>query len=339
MSTALVLGAVAAGGLLLAALIVFIVRRHYVARTDRTFMTHDERGFKRALSGKGVLWDFEESVVKGPDAPRLEYVAADPTTGLRRAGKLIDPHTGSINLRPQYCVPLPFVATTADAHRMMVEARVQFSLNRDLLKYVYQLDDFGLALETRIQSAFRAEIGKRQDEVLRASLHDVEAAAIEVLRKGERDGDEAGEPGMALGVNFHSASFTYADADTYEGAPVMSVAAAAGAPGPAEAGAPQGVRAITRGLGVLSLRPQQLDLIADVFKGRDPASTQAMLAILELQTRQNIAEALAGSGQLVVVTAQELGLAGALAQRDAMEKSAAAAPPPLTNGAGAARHV
>ncbi|HWA22156.1 MAG TPA: hypothetical protein VG735_07170 [Caulobacterales bacterium] len=338
MSTALVLGGVAAGGLLLAALIVFIVRRGYIARTDRTFMTHDERGFKRALSGKGVLWDFEESVVKGPDAPRLEYVAADPTTGLRRAGKLIDPRTGSINLRPQYCVPLPFAATTADGHRMMVEARVQFSLNRDLLKYVYQLDDFGLALETRIQSAFRAEIGKRQDEVLRASLHEVEAAAIEVLRKGERDGDEAGEPGMALGVNFHSASFTYADADTYDAAPAMSVAAATGAPGSVEAGAPQGVRAITRGLGVLSLRPQQLDLIADVFKGRDPASTQAMLAILEMQTRQNIAEALAGSGQLVVVTAQELGLAGALAQRDAMEKSAAAAPP-LTNGAGAARHV
>jgi hypothetical protein len=61
-----------------------------------------------------------------------------------------------------------------------------------------------------------------------------------------------------------------------------------------------------------------LDLLADVFKGRDPASTQALLAMLEMQTRQNIAEALAGSGQLVVVTAQELGLASATAQRDAV---------------------
>jgi hypothetical protein len=338
MSTALVLGGVALGVLLGLALIVFIVRRGYVARTDRTFMTHDERGFKRALKGKGVLWDIEESVVKGPDAPRLEYVAADPTTGLRRAGKLIDTRTGSINLRPQYCVPLPFIATTADGHRMMVEARVQFSLNRDLLKYVYQLDDFGLALETRIQSAFRAEIGKRQDEVLRASLQEVEGAAIEALRKGERDGDEAGEPGMALGVNFHTASFTYADAETYDGAAAMSVAPA-GVAGATEPGAP-GVRAaMPRGQGVLSMRPQQMDLLADVFKGRDPASTQAMLAIMEMQTRQNIAEALAGSGQLVVVTAQELGLAGALAQRDAMERSAGAVAPPLANGAGAGRHV
>ena len=328
----------------------FIMRRGYVARTDRTYMTHDEKGFKRALKGKGVLWDMEESVVKGPDAPRLEYVAADPTTGGRKANKLIDPRTGSINLRPQYCTPLPFIATTADAHRILVEARVQFSLNRELLKYVYQLDDFGLSLETRIHSAFRAEIGKRHDEVLRASLHEVERAAIEALRQAERDGDEAGEPGMALGVNFHTASFTYSEAETYgeNGAP-MSAAQAVAFAGPNAT--PEAIAAIQnaraaapRGQGVLSMRPQQIDQIADVFKGRDPASTQAILTLMDMQTRQNIAEALAGSGQLVVVTSQEVGLSGAAAQRVAIEnvmaaspvqppKPAAPAPAPQPNGA------
>ncbi len=68
-----------------------------------------------------------------------------------------------------------------------------------------------------------------------------------------------------------------------------------------------------------------------MFKGRDPAATKALLAILEMQTRQNIAEALASSGQLVVVTAQELGLASAGAQRDAVARVAMGAP----NGAGA----
>jgi hypothetical protein len=346
MSVGLVLGLVVFV-VLLAAAAFMIFKRGYIARSDRTFMTHDERGFKRALKGKGVLWDFEESVVKGADAPRLEYVAADPTTGGRKANRLIDPRTGSVNLRPQYCVPLPFIATTADSHRMLVEARVQFSLNRDLLKYVYQLDDFGLALETRIQSAFRAEIGKRNDEVLRASLHEVEQGAIDTLRRHEREGDEAGEPGMALGVNFHSASFTYQDAESYgdgAAAPLMQAIPAVAGVSPA-LGAPeaihavQGVRATARQQGVLALRPQQLDLLADVFKGRDPASTQAMLAILEMQTRQNIAEALAGSGQLVVVTGQEVGMSGAAAQRAAIDAAVtrASVPPPLQNGAAAAR--
>ena len=315
MSTTMIWLASGVAAALLFVISLYMVRRFYQARTDRTFMTHDDRGFKRALHGRGVLWDWEESVVKGPDAPHIEFVALDPATGQRRAGKLLDPRTGSINLRPQYCVPLPFSATTSDGHRMIVEARVQFSLNRDLLKYVYQLEDFSLALETRIQSAFRAEIGTRPDEVLRGSLHDVEAAVVAHLRKAERDGDEAGEPGMALGVNFHTASFTYMAADEH----IAALSAGMATPSiPGEAGLAQHGRALARAPGVLALRPQQLDMLADVFKGRDAASTQAMLAMLEMQTRQNIADALAGSGQLVVITAQELGLASATAQRDAM---------------------
>ena len=317
--------AIGATILLLAILLLYVIPRAYIARTDRTYMTHNEVGFVRALQGWGVVWGLLETIVKGAGAPRIEYVALDPTTGQRRSGQLLDPRTGSVNLRPQYCAPLPFLATTADSHRVMVEARVQFSLNRDLMKYVYQLDDFSLALETRILSAFRAEIGRRQDEVLRANLHEVETAVVQHLRKAEADGDEVGEAGVALGVNYHTASFTFANADdAFEAMALSAAPAAAGEPGAPTA---PGARASARTHGVLSLRPQQMDLLADVFKGRDPASTQALLAIMEMQTRQNIAEALAGSGQLVVVTAQELGLAGALAQNEAIAKAKASEPP------------
>ncbi|KAF0177266.1 MAG: hypothetical protein IV086_02760 [Hyphomonadaceae bacterium] len=335
--TTLVLIGLGLLALVLLAIGAYAFRRYYVARTDRTYMTHNEDGFKRALHGRGVLWDYEEAIVKGPEAPKLEYVAFDPATGQRRAGQLIDSRTGSINLRPQYCVPLPFAATTADGHRLIVEARVQFSINRDLLKYVYQLDDFSLALETRIHSAFRAEIGRRQDEVLRGSLHDVENAVIAHLRKAEADGDEVGEAGLALGVNFHTASFTYAEAEDHFAAlasgmiPAPTVAGATAetthAAAATTAQAHGAVRTVSRAQGVLSLRPQQLDQLADAFKGREPASTAALLAMLEMQTRQNIAEALASSGQLVVVTSQELGLTGASAQRDAVERGAGGARP------------
>ena len=316
--------ALGAGGVLLFALIVYVVSRYYEARYDRTYMTHDDRGFKRGLKGRVILWDFEESVVKGPSAPHVEFVALDPATGGRRNVKLMDPKTGAINLRPQYCAPLPFEAITADAHKVVGYARVQFSLNRDLLKHVYEIQEFGLALETRIQSAFRAEIGKRQDEVLRGSLSEVERAVVEHLRRDEREGDEAGELGMALGVNFHTANFTFSQADEFAAAAPAAAAAVVIPPGatPEQQAA---LRAAARSGGVLTLRPQQIDQLADVFKGRDPAATAAILSLLDMQTRQNIAEALAASGQLIVLTPQEFGLVGAAAMRESSARARALA--------------
>jgi hypothetical protein len=322
MSLALIVSIAALAGVIVLAAIVYVVMRYYEARYDRTYMTHDERGFKRALEGKVVLWDYEESVVKGPIAPHVEFVAFDPVTGGRRMVKLLDPKTGAVNLRPHYCAPLPFEAVTADAHKVVVDARVQFSLNRQLLKHVYEIQEFSLALETRIQSAFRSEIGKRADEELRASLHEVERAAVDHLRRAEEEGDEAGEPGMALGVRFHTASFTYSQPDEF----AASALAPAGAiiPG-ASAEQQAAARSMARAHGVLAMRPQQIDQLADVFKGRDAAATAAILALLDMQTRQNIAEALAASGQLIVLTPQELGLVGAAAMREAAARSRALA--------------
>ncbi len=315
------------------ALMAYIATRYYEGRYDRTYMTQDERGFRRGLKGKTILWDVEESIVKGPDAPRVEFVALDSSTGGRRLVRLLDPKTGSLSLRPQYCAPLPFEAITADDHKVTVDARVQFSINRNLLKHVYEIQEFAPALETRIQSAYRAEVGKRKDEVLRAEIHEVERAVIEQLRQEEADGDEKGEPGMALGVNFHTASFTFTQPDEF----AVAMGLPAGAPAtPEQIAALEKARAAARSQGVLALRPQQLDQIADVFVNRDPASTAAIMTMLEMQTRQNIAEALAQSGQLVVVTPQELGLVGLSATRDAaarqMLQSAQPANPATSNG-------
>jgi len=337
MSLALIIAIVAVVGILLVAAIIYIVSRYYEARYDRTYMTQDDRGFKRALDGKVVLWDFEESVVRGPTAPHLEYVALDPATGGRRTQKLMDPRTGSINLRPQYCAPLPFDAVTADGHKVIVDARVQFSLNRALLKHCYEIQEFSLALDSRIQSAFRSEIGKRKDEDLRAALSDVERAAIDHLRRAEEEGDEAGEPGMALGVRFHTANFTYTQPDEFS-APLAGASTAVSLPANATPEQREAARVLSRAQGVLALRPQQIDQLADVFNKRDPAATQALLTLLEMQTRQNIAEALAASGQLLVLTPQELGLVGAAAQSQALAARARAQAelhPPQANGNGA----
>jgi hypothetical protein len=294
----------------------YLVWKFYSTRADFTYMTHNDQGFKRALKGRGFILHPEEFVVRGDSAPHIAFVALDPATGERKLQPLMNRRTGAINLRPQYCAPLPFTATTADNHSVVVEARVQFSLSRERMFFVYHVQDFGLALETRIQSAVRAEVGRRQDQDLRAALHEVEEQAILRLRKAEADGDETHEPGMALGVNFHTMSFTFTAPDEFAAAHPGGVSAIATEGAPGAAGAAAGataMRALSRA-GPLSLRPQQVDQLADVFRHQTPESSAAILAILELQTRQNIAEALASSGQLIVVTPQELGLAGATVQ-------------------------
>lgn len=300
--------------------IAYLVWKFYQTRVDFTYMTHNDQGFKQALKGRGFLLDPEEFIVRGPNAPKLEFVALDPATGARRLVPLLNQKTGAINLRPQFCVPLPFSATTADDHSIVVEARVQFSLNREKMFFVYNVQDFGLALETRIQSAIRAEIGRREDQQLRAGIGEVEEGAVKRLRQAEEDGDEAHEAGIALGVRFHGVSFSYKSADEFaaSGAVPGMAASVSGEGGVAGVVAPQRSQART---GALGFTPQQLDKLADQFRSQTPQSTAALLAMMEMQTRQNIAEALASSGQLVALTAQELGLFGAAAQRDGLARS------------------
>lgn len=314
------------GAVLLVLVLAYLVWKFYSTRADFTYMTHNDQGFKRALRGRGFIIDPEEFVVRGDSAPRIEFVALDPATGERKLQPLLNRNTGAINLRPQYCVPLPFTAVTADNHTVVVEARVQFSLSRERMFFVYHVQDFGLALETRIQSAVRAEVGRRQDQDLRAALHEVEEYAISRLRKAETDGDETHEPGMALGVNFHTMSFTFTAPDEFGAAHPGGVGVAPGGvseAGAVSAGGASVLRTAMRG-GPLSLRPQQMDQLADVFRHQTAESGAAILAMLEMQTRQNIAEALASSGQLIVVTPQELGLAGATVQGQMLSRVSAA---------------
>ncbi|MEQ1617815.1 MAG: hypothetical protein ABL883_05675 [Terricaulis sp.] len=320
-----------AGWVLLVLAVAYFVWKFYQTRVDFTYMTHNDQGFKRALKGRGFIIDPEEFIVRGPNAPKIEFVALDPATGQRKLAPLMNQKTGAINLRPQFCVPLPFNATTADDHPVVVEARVQFSLNRDKMFFVYNVQDFGLALETRIQSAMRGEVGKREDQQLRANLSDVEEGAVKRLRQAEEDGDEAHEAGIALGVKFHGVSFAYTSAEEYARSGAAATIGGVAGAAPSAAGVEGAQAGPGRGAyrpGALSLTPQQMDKLADQFRTQTPQSMAALLAILEMQTRQNIAEALAGTGQLIVVTPQELGLAGATVQGQILSRHSEPAPAP-----------
>jgi hypothetical protein len=310
-----------AGWVLLGVAVLYLISKYYQTQADFTYMTQNDQGFKQALKGRGILLDPEEAIVRGPSAPKIEFVALDPATGQRKMVALLDQRSGRVNLRPQYCVPMPFPATTEEGHQVVCTARVQFSLNRDKMFFVYQVQDFATALETRIQSAIRAEVGRRTDERLRAGLREVEQGALRTLRQAEEEGDEAHEMGFALGAKFHGVSFDFSkNARAFAAAGDRAVVA----DGKAVTGALQST-GVARA-GALAVDPGEIDAIADQFTEprRSPASTAAYLALAEMQTRQNIAEALAASGQLIVLTPQELGLFGANAPQEALARRSAA---------------
>ena len=102
-----------AGWVFLAAVLGYFIWKFYSTRADFTYMTHNDQGFRRALKGRGFIWHPEEFVVRGPGAPRIEFVALDPASGQRRMTPLLNARTGAINLRPQYCAPLPFLVAWA----------------------------------------------------------------------------------------------------------------------------------------------------------------------------------------------------------------------------------
>ncbi len=302
--------------------LTYTLTRFYIVRNDRTFMTHDETNYRRALKGWGVRWWPLESIVKGGSTSSLPFPSFSYSENKPVLRTLRNAKTGEVNLRPHFCAPPPFTTVTADNHQLIIHARVQFSLNRDLLRFVYHLDDFGDALVTRIQDAFRAEIGAREDEIVRAQMGMVCDAVIQRLRTADTEGDEQGEEGMALGVVFHRAGFEFRDpAQPGSLDAALMRAAVPGEPGGA---APEQMIEAARlqmRRGAASFRPQEIDSLADVFVHQTPESTRAVLALLEMQTRQNIAEALAASGNVVVVTGQEVGLTGAATQADAVRNA------------------
>ena len=342
-----VLAAVLGGLVLLVVLasVIYAWRRTVVARGDRTFITETDEGFKRALRGTKVLWNPDEAVLKGATAPAIAFVARDPATGEWREKRLLDERTGAVNLRVQTCCPRPFKAATKDDHHFLVEARVNFQLDADRLVNTYHVQDFASALEARILAAFRNEIGKYNDEEVRARGAAINEAVSRALGAMESRSDEttSGDTpfGVPLGLKIYDASFDYTELSPDDGAAMaagasammlQNGAAANGSAngtgmshaGPARVALP-GVDPSVAGAGaagVMAFRKQHLDVIADVFLDRDPASTEALLTLLEMQTRQNIAEALGRSGNLVVVTTDELGLMGGSAARETLAELA-----------------
>jgi hypothetical protein len=87
------------------------------------------------------------------------------------------------------------------------------------------------------------------------------------------------------------------------------------------AGLPDSPRT-ARPVGVAWLETQSYDRINNAFKELAPQDrASCLLAILDMQNKHNVADALGNSGQLIIVTSGELGLTGGGVQLDAIMKA------------------
>ncbi|MEM8921414.1 MAG: hypothetical protein AAGB25_08585, partial [Pseudomonadota bacterium] len=280
-----------AGVVIVLLLLVFLIYR--AARTfdpasEHAMVAKKGADFHGAITSPITIWDPKIKVLREKDAPDIAFTVQSPEKDEYYERSLVTKRTGEISLRIQTGSPRPFVAMTNDRHRYRIFSHITFQLDVDRIQTPCQLQNFGMALSSRLENLFDNEIGKYKDEELRARQEEIETAVTSAMQAIEA-GSASAAAGIPLGIIVYEASFSYEEAD----------AVSESEAGRSATGAPTGV---------MWMSDTQLDRIADVFKGRDPMAAKALMRMMELQTRQNVVEMLAASGTINQFTLEELGL-------------------------------
>ena len=186
------------------------------------------------------------------------------------------------------CTPPQFRTVTLDGHQYDITANVVFRLDIERIHIPSQLDNFGATLANRIVNLFDNEISALRDEELRGKQTEIEQRVTRALRQIEEADDGEMRLGMPLGIKVYEADFSFREFD-----PELELETANGE------GRPRGP---------LWVDVTRLDRLADSLDSRTPEVRDAVMRLVELQTRQNIVETLCKSGGLVAFTAKELGL-------------------------------
>jgi hypothetical protein len=280
-------------------------RMRYV-NPDETFATRGwASDYLRTLPPGLTLLAPTELIIKGDRQSRFPYTSKGPGGDANPTAFLRD-KSGKIDLRWKQSA-VRFQTSTRDAEvEMQFTARVEFRVDRKNHRSLHDRgDEFGGILEGRIKDAIRDQVNQRTPLDIRHDREEIITAIRDQLIKRQAE----------LGIEFGNVEEFW---DTVVRGPARTPAG----PGGVERTEPSGIATVREG--VAFMNEDQLKRIMDLFA--DPAQKQkALLAILEMQTRLDIAEALSKSNQLVVVTAQELGLLGSATFLDATRKLSAPA--------------
>ena len=212
---------------------------------------------------------------------------------------------GRLSLAPYCCDATPFFARTLDRHMMRVSASATVRLRREDAIHYLSRGDIGKLFADRLTQVYREQIGRFNDEELRANHDEVIAAVTELLLRAEQD------PKTALGLDLVQTRFFADDADmgqsTMAPTPMGAAAQTAGATPNGSGGntLPAQVNSMP---GAMQYSDLHLDHIADKFSNRPANETAALMRLIELQTRQNIVQMISQSNGLVIFSASELDL-------------------------------
>lgn len=279
--------------LLLILLIVLIYRssRTFDASPNHTYVVQSEGEIAGALREPATLWDPKMSVLRDKNAPDIAFPAQRPQTGEYYMRSLVNKRTGRFSLTVNTCTPRPFRSMTLDRHTMEITANVVFRIDIERIHIPSQLENFGATLSNRIENLFDNEISKLRDEEVRGKQFEIETAVTRSLRDIEEqvDDDEM-MAGMPLGIKVYEANFSFREVDLAAEAQI-----AASGDG-------------SRPSGPLWVDVTHIDRLADTLEHRTPEVRDAVMRLIELQTRQNVIELMCKSGGLVAFTAKELGL-------------------------------
>ncbi|MEQ9436112.1 hypothetical protein [Hyphomonas sp.] len=303
---------------------------------DETYLVRNPDGRIQPLTADMQVRFDDPRIVQFQRRQHLRFPVYDPRFNSLAYDHLVT-ESGAISLRIHTTTPFPFTAVTNDGHEVTVTSAVSFCVNRERVTDLARLGDFGDQFERRIRSAFSGAIGRRRDEQLRESHHEIEREVT-----GELAGMEAGsgDLGMPLGVSVFEARFSYRNGSTLPSevtmaSPAMAPDKAGASPEDADAGSAPRRLALAdvtqpgdggpRGTdtpGAMQFLGTDLDKLLDQFRDRSPEQISALLSMMEMQTRQNIVSMLAKSGGLVVFSARELGLDGNAALTERLQAMA-----------------
>ena len=297
---------------------IFINSRWLIVDSYTTYAIRVYEGIRRFPMS--ITWlrtlgfKSHEYVVKGKrQAARFEF----NTRNRDEAGEwvvkklyLMHYRTGAIDLRVHTMEMRPFRVASADHHEMEIHATLGFQLDRTRLFRCFQYANLGVVLLTRIEGFLRHQINMRQNEDVARELPEIRKIILEEMRKPEEKdnqdrkawlADKKGNilpnayfratPSDALGIHITDLSLQVEQVNSGKVSPTLPVS---------EQQVPS-----------LLLPPRYLDDMRDMFSrgGADlEGANEALLQVMEMHTRENIAKHLAKSN-LIVISSDDLGMA------------------------------
>jgi hypothetical protein len=270
-----------------------------------------------------------EYIVRGKaNAARFEFLTRNrDEAGAWTVKKLhlMNPRTGALDLRVHTMEVRPFKVSSADHHEMEVHATIEFQLDRARLFRCFQFGNLGDALLTRLEGFIRAQINKRQNEEVAKDITNIREEIWREMKEPEDTDNEKlkawrgqngngilpnayfkGTQSRALGIHITALSLQVQQLDEDQQLP-------------AEAGGQQA--------SALMIPPKFLDNLRDMFArgGADSAgANEALLQTMEMHTRENIARHVSKSGQMIIISSDDLGLARTSMFRSSIRASQAA---------------